>query len=149
LIIHQDLYPIRPVDAELSDSNYEGQDDPTSDDDGGHGASSAEPTVPNLIGSGMAVQILPSATDQLTTAAPSGCGHPKKKCLALVFKRKQSASSDQVITEFFPHHALQRSLGLVVVRLVFWRLFEAFQHLTQTARTDTSAGADTQPTKRL
>jgi hypothetical protein len=34
-------------------------------------------------------------------------------------------------------------------RLTFWRLFEAFQCLTQAARADTSAGANTQPAKRL
>jgi hypothetical protein len=103
----------------LSDSNHDGQDDPTGDDDIGQGAPSAEPTIPNLIGSGLAVQVLPSAADQLTTAAPLGSGHPKKKCLALVSKRKQLASSDQVITELFPHHAPRRSLGLVAIRLVF------------------------------
>jgi hypothetical protein len=26
LLIHQDLYPARPVDAEVSDSNHDGQD---------------------------------------------------------------------------------------------------------------------------
>jgi hypothetical protein len=66
----------------------------------------------------------------------------------LVFKRKQHVSSDLVTTELFPHHAPRRSLGLVAVRLIFWRLFEAFQCLTQAARIDTSAGADTQPDKR-
>jgi hypothetical protein len=35
LIIHQDLYPAHPVNVELSDSNHDGQDDPTGDDDGG------------------------------------------------------------------------------------------------------------------
>jgi hypothetical protein len=88
LIIHQDLYPAHPVNAELSDSNHDRQDDPTGDNDGGQGAPSAEPTVPNLIRSGMAVQILPSTVDHLTTATPLGSGHPKKKHLALVFKRK-------------------------------------------------------------
>jgi hypothetical protein len=34
-IIHQDLYPACPVDAEVSDSNHDGQDDPTGNDDGG------------------------------------------------------------------------------------------------------------------
>jgi hypothetical protein len=53
-IIHQDLYPTRPIDAEVSHSNHDGQDDPTGNNDGGHGAPSAEPIVPNLIGSGMA-----------------------------------------------------------------------------------------------
>jgi hypothetical protein len=70
LIIHQDLYLARPVDAELSDSNHEGQDDPMGNDDGGQRAPSAKPTVPNLIGSGMTAQVLPSAVDQLTTTAP-------------------------------------------------------------------------------
>jgi hypothetical protein len=149
LIIHQDLYPACPVDSELSDSNHDGQDNPTGDDDGGQGAPSAESTVPRLIGFCMAVQVLPSTANQLTTAAPSGSGHPKKKRLVLVFKSKQHVSSDQVTTEFFPHHATWRSLGLVAARLVFWRLFEVFQRHAQADKTNTSARADTQPTKRL
>jgi hypothetical protein len=88
LIIHQDLYPVHSVDAELSDSNHDGQDDPTGDDDGGQGAPSADSIVSNLTGSGMAAQILPSAVDKLTTTAPLGNGHPKKKRLVLVSKRK-------------------------------------------------------------
>jgi hypothetical protein len=89
------------------------------DDDGGQGAPSARPTVPSLIGCGMVAQVLPSAVDQFTTAAPLGSGHPKKKCLVLFSKRKHPASSDQVATELFPHHAPRRSLGLVVKRLIF------------------------------
>jgi hypothetical protein len=77
----------------LFDSNHDGQDNPTGDDDGGHGAPSAELTVPNLIGFGMAGQVLRSADDQLMTASPLGSGHPKKKRLVLVSKRKQPASS--------------------------------------------------------
>jgi hypothetical protein len=135
--------------VELSDSNHDGQDDPTGDDDGGQGAPSAEPTVPNLIGSGTAAQVLPSATDQLTTAAPLGSGYPKKKHLVLVSNRKQHASSNQVTTKLVPHHAPRHSLGLVAVKLIFLCLFEAFQRLTQAVRTDTSAAADTQPAKRF
>jgi hypothetical protein len=149
LIIHQDLYPARPVDAELFDSNHDEQDDPTGDDDAGQGAPSAEPTISNLIGSSMVVQVLPSVADQLRTAASLGSGHPKKKRLALVSKHKWPTSSDQVITKLFPHHAPRHSLGLVVVRLAFWCLFEAFQCLTQAVGIDTSAEADTRPTKRL
>jgi hypothetical protein len=67
----------------------------------------------------------------------------------LVSKCKQHAYSDQVTTELFPHHAPRRSLGLVAARLVFWRLFEAFQCLTQVARIDTLVRTDTQPAKRL
>jgi hypothetical protein len=96
--------------VELYDSNHDGQDDPTGDDDGGQGAPSAEPIVPRLIGSGIVAQVLPSAIDQLMTAAPLGSSHPKKECLVLVSKRKQPTSSDQVTTELFPHHASQCSL---------------------------------------
>jgi hypothetical protein len=53
----------------------------------------------------MAAQVLPSTADQLTTTTPLGSGHPKKKHLVLVSKRKQPTSSDQVTTELFPHHA--------------------------------------------
>jgi hypothetical protein len=89
----------------LSDSNHDGQDDPTGDDDGGQGAPSTDPIVPNLIESGMAAQVLPSAADQSTTTAPLGRAHLKKKRFVLVSKRKQHVSSDQVTNELFPHHA--------------------------------------------
>jgi hypothetical protein len=133
----------------VSDSNHNGQDDPTCNDDGGQGAPSAKLIVPNLIGSGTAVQVRPSTTDQLTTAAPLGSGPPKKKHLVLASKCKQPTPSDQVTTKLFPHHAPRCSLSLVAVKLVFERLFEALQRLTQAAKIKTSAGADTQPAKRL
>jgi hypothetical protein len=88
LLIHQDLYPVRPIDAEVSDSSHDGQDYPKGNDDGGQGAPSSEPTAPNLIGSGMAAQVCPSAADQLTTTAPLGSGPRKKKCLVLASKHK-------------------------------------------------------------
>jgi hypothetical protein len=87
-IIQQDLYHAHPVDAELSDSNHDGQDDPTGDDNEGQEAPSVELTIPNLIGSGMAEQVRPSIVDQLTTTAPLGSGQLKKKRLMLVSKHK-------------------------------------------------------------
>jgi hypothetical protein len=54
LFIHQDLYPARPVDAKVSDSSHNGQDDRKGNGDGGQGASPTEPTAPNPIGSGTA-----------------------------------------------------------------------------------------------
>jgi hypothetical protein len=112
--------------VELSDSNQDGQDDPAGDDAGGQGATLAESIVSNLTGSGMVERVHPSTTDQFTTAAPLGNGQPKRKRLVLVSKRKQPAPSNQVTTEFFPHHVPRSPLGFVVVKLVFWRLFEAF-----------------------
>jgi hypothetical protein len=133
----------------VSDSNHDGQDDPTGNDDGGQGAPSAELIIPNLVWSGTAVQVCLSAIDQLTTAAPLGSGPPRKKCLVLVSKRKQPVPSDHVTAKLFPHHAPCCSLGLVTVKLVFEHLFEALQCLTQATKINTSAGADTQPAKRL
>jgi hypothetical protein len=95
------------------------------------------------------VQVCPSAADQLTTAAPLGSGHPKKKYLVLASKRKQHVPSDQVTTKLFPHHAPRCFLGLVAVKLNFWCLFEALQCITQATKINTSARANTQPAKRL
>jgi hypothetical protein len=67
----------------------------------------------------------------------------------LASKRKQHAPSDQVTTILFPHHAPRSSSGLIEVKLVFKRLFEALQHPTQAAQMDTSARVDTRPAKRL
>jgi hypothetical protein len=97
----------------------------------------------------MAVQVHPSATDQLTTTAPLGSDPSKKKRLVLASKHKQFVPSDQVTTQLFPHHAPHSSPGLVEVKLVSGCLFEALQHPAQAAQMDTSAGADTQPAKRL
>jgi hypothetical protein len=133
----------------LSDSNQDGQDDPAGDDAGGQGAPSAEPTASDLIGSDIAERVHPSAVDQFTTVAPLVSGQPRRKRLMLVSKHKQLGPSDQVAIELLPHHVPQSSLGLVAVKLIFGRLFEAFQCPSQAARTDTSAGADTQPAKRL
>jgi hypothetical protein len=149
LIIHQDLYPAQLVDAEVSNSTHNGQDDTMSSDNGGQGAPLAEPIVPHLIGSGTVTQVRPSAADQPTTAVPLGSGLTKKKRLVLASKSKQPTRSDQVTTELFPHYVPCCSPDLVVVKLVFGCLFEALQWPTQAAKIDTSAGANIQPAKRL
>jgi hypothetical protein len=133
----------------LSDSNQDGKDDSAGDDAGGQGAPLAEPTASNLIGSDMAERDCPSAADQFTAAASLDSGQPKRKHLVLVSKSKHHASSDHVTTKLLPHHVPRSPLGLVAVKLIFRHLFEAFQHPSQAARTDTSVGADTQPSKRL
>jgi hypothetical protein len=53
-----------------------------------------------------------------------------------------------VIIELPPDRGAQSPLDLVAVEHIFGRLFEAFQHVSQVARTDTSAGDDAQPSKR-
>jgi hypothetical protein len=66
----------------------------------------------------------------------------------LASKRKTTTSSNQVITELPSYHGSHNRLNLVAVNLAFGRLFEAFQHISQAIRTDATARADTQPTKK-
>jgi hypothetical protein len=110
----------------LSDGDNTGQNEPTGDDAGGQGAPSTEPIVPNLVRSSMAEQIHPSAANQTTTDVPSDSDHHQKKRVVLASKRKQPASSDEVITELPPYRGPRSPLDLVAVEFVFGRQFEAF-----------------------
>jgi hypothetical protein len=47
-----------------------------------------------------------------------------------------------------PYHEPRSPLDLVVVEIIFGCLFEAFRHTSQATRTGTSAGDDTQPSKK-
>jgi hypothetical protein len=127
----------------LSDSDNDGQNEPTGNDAGGQGATSTELIAPKPIGASMAEQIHLSAADQTTTVVPSGSDQQKKKRVVLVSKRKQPTSSDQVITKVPPYRGPQSPLDLVAIEFVFGCLFEAFRHTSQVAGTGTSAGADT------
>jgi hypothetical protein len=90
----------------------------------------------------------PSAVDQTTTTAASDGGQ-KKKCVVLGTKRKPDrAPANQVIIELPPYHGPRSPLDLVAVDHIFGRVFEAFRHVSQAARTSTSAGDDAQPSKR-
>jgi hypothetical protein len=95
----------------------------------------------------MAAPVRPPAADQPVSAAPLSGGQ-KRKRIRLASKCKTTTSSDQVITELPSYHGSRNRLNLVSVNLVFRRLFEAFQHISQAIRTDATAGADTQPAKK-
>jgi hypothetical protein len=143
----QDLYPPHQVDTELPDSTGEDPKQTAGDDDEGHGIPLIEPINSNPIGSNMAVPVHPPAADQHVSAAPLSDGQ-KRKHIRLVSKRKTTTSSDQVITEPPSYHGSHNRLNLVSVNLIFGRLFEAFQHISQAIRTDAMARADTQPAKK-
>jgi hypothetical protein len=147
LSFKQDLYPPHQVDANLSDSTGEDQKQPVGDDVEGHGVPLTEPITSNPIGSDMTALVRPPVADQSVFAAPLGGGQ-KRKCIMLASKRKTTTSSDQVITELSSYHGSRNRLNLVALNLAFGRLFEAFQHVSQAIRTDTTAGADTQPAKK-
>jgi hypothetical protein len=126
MLIKWDLYPTHQVDAELSDSDNDGQNEPTGDDARCQGVPSTESIAPNPIGSSMAEQIHPYAVDQTTTIIPTGSGQQKKKCVVLASKIKQPTSSDQVITELPPYRGPRSSLDLVVVEFfsAYLKLFD-------------------------
>jgi hypothetical protein len=147
LSFKQDIYPPHQVDADLSDSTGEDQKQTAGTDVEGHGIPLIEPITSNPIGSNMAAPICPPAADQPVSAAPLSGGQ-KRKRIRLASKRKTTASSNQVITELPSYHGSRNQLNLVSVNLAFGRLFEAFQHISQAVRTDATAGADTQPTKK-
>jgi hypothetical protein len=95
----------------------------------------------------MTALVCPPITDQSVSAAPLS-GDQKQKRIMLASKRKTTTSSDQVITELPSYHGSCNLLNLIAVNLAFGRLFEAFQHVSQAIRTDTTTGADTQPVKK-
>jgi hypothetical protein len=70
----QDLYPERQVDVEVSDEDNIGRTEPVGDDARAVGAPSVETLAPNLIGSSLAKQPHPPATDQAAAIVPSGRG---------------------------------------------------------------------------
>jgi hypothetical protein len=147
LSFKQDVYPPHQVDADLSDSTGEDQKQPAGDDVEGHEIPLTEPITSNPIGSDMAALVGPPVTDQSVSAAPLGGGR-KWKRIMLASKRKTTTFSDQVIIELPSYHGSRNRLNLVAVNLAFGRLFEAFQHVSQVIRTDTTARAYTQPAKK-
>jgi hypothetical protein len=143
----QGLYPPHQVDADLFDNTGEDQKQTVGDDVEGPGIPSVEPITSNPIGSNMAAPVCPPTTDQRVSAAPPSGGQ-KWKRIRLASKRKIPTSSDQVITELTSYHSSRNRSNLVSVNLVFGRLFEAFQHISQAIGTDATAGADIQPAKK-
>jgi hypothetical protein len=147
LSVKHDLYSPHQVDADLSDSTGEDRNQIADNDVEGPGIPLIEPITSNPIGSNVAAPVCPPAADRPVSAAPSSDGQ-KRKRIRLASKRKITTSSNQVITELPSYHWSRNRSNLVSVNLVFRRLFEAFQHISQAIRTDATAGADTQPTKK-
>jgi hypothetical protein len=145
--LEQVLYPPHQVDADLSDNTGEDRQQIVGDDVEGPGIPSIESITSNPIGSNMAAPVYPPAADQRVSAAPLSGGH-KQKHIRLASKRKIPTSSDQVITELPFYHSSHNRSNLVSVNLVFGRLFEAFQHISQAIGTNAMAGADIQPAKK-
>jgi hypothetical protein len=103
LSVKHDLYPPHQVDADLSDSTSENQNQTAGNDVEGPRIPLIEPITSNPIGSNMAAPVCPPSADQPVSAAPSSGGQ-KRKHIRLASKRKITTSSDQVITELPSYH---------------------------------------------
>jgi hypothetical protein len=131
----------------LSDNTGEDRKQTAGDDVEGPVIPSIVPITSNPIGSNMAAPVCPPVADQRVSAAPPSGGQ-KQKRIRLASKHKIPTSSDQVITELPFYHSSRNRSNLVLVNLVFGRLFDAFQHISQAIGTDATAGADIQPAKK-
>jgi hypothetical protein len=102
--------------------------EPTGDDADDGGATSAEHIAPNLIRSNMVGQAHPIVANQDDATAPSADGQ-KRKRPSLAFEHKQcKTQADQVMIEIElpPYRGPRNPLDLVVVKIIFGHLFEAF-----------------------
>jgi hypothetical protein len=132
----------------LPDEDSIRPNEPTGDDAEGNGAPSVETLTPNLIRSSSAAETCPSATNQAPSTAPSGGGQ-NKKCIVLgTTCMPDKVVSNQVIIELPLYRGPQSPLDIVIVEHIFGCHFEAFEHISHAARTDTSTGDDAQPPKR-
>jgi hypothetical protein len=147
-LVTQDLYPDREIDVALSDEDNAKPNEPAGDDAGGNGVPSAETLSPNPIGSSPAGETRLLATDQAVPTAPSGGGQKKKRVVLGTKRKHNKAVDDQVIIKLPLYRGSRSPLNIVVVEHLFRHLFEAFQHISQAAMTDASAGDDAQPSKR-
>jgi hypothetical protein len=126
----------------LFDEDNVGPNKPTGDDAGGNGPSSVETLAPNLIGSSSVGETYPLADDRAASTTPSGSGEKKIGVVLGTKHMQDKVVTDQVIIELPSYRGPRSPLDIVVVEHIFGCLFEAFQHISQAARTDTSTGDD-------
>jgi hypothetical protein len=99
------------------------------DDAGDERATSAEPTAPGLIGFRVIEQWKPSATDQiLVVVAPIG-GRGQRHSPSTAKRPNPVPQAAQVMTQVKlpPCRGPRSPLDLVAIKIIFGRIFEAFQ----------------------
>jgi hypothetical protein len=155
----QRLYPEARIDVELSSDEDAGPklDAPadqrkasTDDDTGDEGVSSSKPNTPNQISSSVSKQPDSSTAGQVPPVVPStsGCGC---KCPPLATRRnKPIPQIDQVTTqvELPTYHEPRSPLDLVVIEIIFGRIFEAFRHVSQDVAASAAADDNDRPQKK-
>jgi hypothetical protein len=139
------------IDVEVYSSEDNVTKKSTSDDAGDGGASSAESIAPNPIRSNTPRQTDPSVADRAASTDPP-VGRHRRKHPPPIPKRKQALPSiDQLMTKikFPPYRGPHSPLDLIIVEIIFGRLFEAFKRIPQDTGSGTSVGDDIQPQKKM
>jgi hypothetical protein len=92
------------------------------------GVSSAEPITPYPISSDVSEQAEPSVADRPAPVIPPTGRHGRKRPPPIIKRKHPLPSADQVMTkiELPPYRRPHSSLDLVIVEIIFGRLFEAF-----------------------
>jgi hypothetical protein len=146
----QNVYPGHQVDIELLDGDHNGWKEPAGNDTEYEGVTSVEQVTPNPIDSSMLEQVPPSTIDQVDTTTPLDSGQKRKRAPPILRRKRSKPSANQVTTqiELPSYYGPQSSLDLVVVEIIFGRLFEPFRHASQAAGTKKPAGDDTYPPKK-
>jgi hypothetical protein len=101
---------------------------PIIDDAEDEGVTSAEPTSPGPIGSGVHEKSKPFAADQVLSVPPSS-RRGRKHLHAATRRSNPVPPIDQVMTqvEHHPYHGPRNPLDSVAIEIIFRRIFEAFQ----------------------
>jgi hypothetical protein len=121
------------------------------DDAGDKGASSVEPSAPNPTSSSMWKQAYSFIAGRVPPVVPSAGGRGRKRPPPATRWNKPIPQTNQVMThiELPPYHRPHSPLDLVVIKIIFGRIFEAFQHISQAATTSATADDNGRPPKKL
>jgi hypothetical protein len=123
---------------------------PDDDDAEDGGASSAEPISPDPIRSNTSEQADSSLTYRAASIVHPASGRGCKRPTTAIRQNQPLPSVDQVMSQIeLPlYHGPRSPLDLIIVEIIFRRLFETFRHISQAATTDPSTYDKTRPQKK-
>jgi hypothetical protein len=121
------------------------------DDTGGDGVTSVEPVAPGTISSTVLEQSKPSVANRVLCIVPSSGKRGRKRSPPVTKQSKQITSADQVMfqVELPPYRGPHSSLDLFAIEIIFGRIFEAFQQISQAVVASATSADASRPMKRV